>query len=85
MRRSTVAWSRMRAVERAEGAWRRARRGLAAFERRARVLAARLSGFAAERVTESGVALDLHVDRTLLVGEAVVMVSSIRRVKHTAG
>ena len=43
------------------------------FEQRARVLAAfDYLDFAAERVTESGRWLaDLHVDRTLLVGEAV--------------
>jgi superfamily II RNA helicase len=58
------------------------------FERRARVLAAfDYLDFAAERVTERGKWLaDLHVDRTLLVGEAVRHgLFDALDVKHAAG
>ena len=76
-------------VERAEGRIEALRAEVwQPFERRARVLAAfDYLDFAAERVTERGRWLaDLHVDRTLLVGEAVRHgLFDALDAKHTAG
>ncbi|MBA3765917.1 MAG: hypothetical protein H0W99_02800, partial [Acidobacteria bacterium] len=76
-------------VERAEGRMEALRAEVwQPFERRARVLAAfDYLDFATERVTERGRWLaDLHVDRTLLVGEAVRHgLFDALDAKHTAG
>ncbi len=76
-------------VERAEGRMEALRAEVwQPFERRARVLAAfDYLDFAQERVTERGRWLaDLHVDRTLLVGEAVRHgLFDALDAKHTAG